>query len=306
MSCPESLFIECAMEPQAILDSEVRNWVRWCVGEAEGCYLSKIPVAWRRMVEESMARGRVGPGVVKQAKTRIEELHSRGAFLERRGSTRGGDGTWCGTAVAEHECQPFHAIVLSAETFAAGRPSGPFVYPGDESAEPTELKAEASCRVPRTPAGIVALSGLLLDAATHIKLVDRYFTARGDRFVPVLKAVLARLVEDRHGRGTESVQIHLEDRFEKDGVPTREETISLLRERLAGCIPAGATVSFHAWPKGLMHDRFVLTHLGGLQYGHGLDQRPDSMVQVTRLNQDDRKAHWLMFSKGRPFLVLFA
>lgn len=55
------------------------------------------------------------------------------------------------------------------------------------------------------------------------------------------------------------------------------------------------------WPKAKMHNRFILTDIGGVQFGHGLDARKEGQPdrdQVHRLPENVWAEIWAQYSVG--------
>jgi len=56
-----------------------------------------------------------------------------------------------------------------------------------------------------------------------------------------------------------------------------------LKRLLATKVPHGTNFYIKRWPDEALHDRFVLTNLGGVQIGHGLDDDDFADKEITTM-----------------------
>ena len=125
--------------------------------------------------------------------------------------------------------------------------------------------------------------GPLLDLSTTVILIDRHFHPGDGTFVRVLCEVARRLLTN--GALQRVTQIKYVTSSIKVSVELMESACKTL---LPSMLPRGIEVKFLVVSKELLHDRFVLTNLGAVQFGQGLDESTGlyegaGQVLVTRL-----------------------
>ncbi|MBC8125876.1 MAG: translation initiation factor IF-2 N-terminal domain-containing protein [Gloeobacteraceae cyanobacterium ES-bin-144] len=128
----------------------------------------------------------------------------------------------------------------------------------------------------------------LLEKASHILLIDPHFDGRKRNFIRVLEAMLDRIpfAEKCKSQNGIRVEYHLAVKpllekakramVEFDMAKFVDETQAAVNE----IRPAWARVDFFVWKQQKygekLHDRFVLTELGGVMFSVGLDARQNS------------------------------
>lgn len=70
-------------------------------------------------------------------------------------------------------------------------------------------------------------------------------------------------------------------------------------------LPSGLTLVFCRWNEDDMHNRFILTNIGLLEFGIGLDEYDGGSTpreeQVMRLSDTDHSKFWAKYSTGAVF-----
>ena len=264
---------EFAIEPEVMATWEHFNVLWLDLGVERGRLLVEYPKNWRKRVHElvdtfskpvraNAIRSRLSDPVLRRSKL----VGACGRPFE------GGD--WLKNALAQQSGeQPFRAIV----TRQAGekRPDVLVVddFPRDE--EPWVVSSQ--CRCPRTAEALYAVVAVLLRHSSELILVDPHFAPDEPRFVePFARMVGCKARWKR-------LELHV-------GLPRdyREEALrDKYERRLQTLIPAGTTLTVCLWPrekeKDKLHDRFVLTERGGVQFGHGLDEGEPQETTVASL-----------------------
>lgn len=214
------------------------------------------------------------------------------------------DRSWLENADREHGRAEFRGIVAREDP--AGRLH---VIVGDrlrEAVPPPLWVTDPEQEVEQTGAKMAAVAGPLFQSASRVAFVDRNFDPGRGRFTAALAAFLNELSKQRRG-SFPTVEYHTGDRTGErpPAVPphTAEEFKRLCESKLAGMIPHGQRVRLIRWRFEDLHDRFVLTDRGGLQYGIGLDEGGGAdarTVLVTRLSQGTASKKLAVFNNGSP------
>jgi hypothetical protein len=137
------------------------------------------------------------------------------------------------------------------------------------------FQATAQRHINRTSAEIVASVELLLRSSKTIKLVDPHFnpsTARWRRMLGLIMNILGA-----SSQTGVKLEIHRVDNALPGNIQRYfDSTIPNLR-------PVGLSVSVFLHPERRMHNRFVLTELGGASFSTGLDDNEDGGYSSTDL-----------------------
>ena len=255
---------EYAVDPVAIAaDWNTFRYVFDKFGSDKGRLVSRLPAKWDKKVKES-AKNAGFPDV--KFKSLIERLNQSKHRVVNFGRTYEAGENWLENIRREHAERPFHAIVCTDDTL-------PCSLSPDECSDDHDL---VHCPVSRTiPRTADAIADILLPFAWTsrcIDIVDPFFdlTSRPERndYLSPLRQLLGKLVTAREARRV--IRVHHGNRDQNP--PPRLNAEWALRCFSDG-LRAQVVLEFHAWeelPAGEdLHDRFLLTEIGGLQVGAG-------------------------------------
>jgi hypothetical protein len=229
--------------------------------------LLELPVFknWKREVY----RAATDLGLSQEDLVRIAELFR--IFSEhkcRRHDTPEYDGTaqWLENAEREYDRRSFAAII--ATTNPRNQP-GVFIDDRLGSATPP-WDCPTGVAPSRTAAEFVTTVSAILANSSVLHLVDPHFRPDRDRHSDVLIAVMAALAIRRSA--VSNVHVHCSD--EDLGLEFFEQKAASLAPR----IPTGMSVKFTRWRERTggekLHNRYILTDLGAISFGVGLDEGP--------------------------------
>jgi hypothetical protein len=281
------VFFEYAIDPAALSNWQSARYFLDAVGPWKGRLLAEYPKKWKRLVYQGLRCGDVEKLSVIE---RLKELDDR-VFVQRAGALQyDGTKTWLDNAMAEHGREPFRALVAS-ET--RGRN---FVLDAAQLDERNPLwRVEHGRLVPRSPEAMTQALGLLLRVSSHVAVVDPYF--RADQVWKT--APLAAFSQLLQGRSA-TLQVHFAEEHVscKFGMEQAERVLPSL-------LPEGVVVSLHCWKeKGggkRFHNRFILTDVGGVQFGDGIEQGgPVQEDRVSILDEPSRRTLWEDFVGTSP------
>ncbi len=260
------MIYEYALEPEM-----VAKWgnVRDCrffidaFGIGKGRVVSRYPRHWVRMVWTAFE------STDDMERKRLEELLARmkEASVKRKNYHWDDSKEWLSNAVIEHERHPFRRILARAN-------------PNDDEAILQEDDIAISpCPGWDTPHGKVVVRNaqemaealaMLLGRCRWVKFVDPYFVLAKTRHRSSLSAFLRLLAAERPVGPPDAIEIHTGD----DGASSE-----WLRDSYEKAIPKGLRVTLFRWrerPNGQrLHNRYILTDLGGVTFLHGLDSGHD-------------------------------
>lgn len=281
---------EYALEP-----SLLNNWkdYRYFVeqfGISKGRLISRYPKPWKRMVYEALAG--IGDREKKQIEEALRHIDDR---MVARIHEWIPSMSWLANAEAEHRRRPFHAII------ARDNPDkNSAVMKGDDIDETNSLwKNNTEIIVAREAHAMAQAVGPLLRISRDIIFVDPHFGPEVARFRNTVREFLYAAVENRGGIPLSKVEIHTSDKAEA-GFFAHE-----CKARLPALIPHGVTVRVVRWRARLggetLHNRFILTDLGGVSFRYGLDEgNTGETDDISLLTTDVYRTRFGQYMSGQP------
>jgi hypothetical protein len=191
--------------------------------------------------------------------------------------------SWLDYAAREHEKHPFSAIL--------GTESAPELVPVYcfsklFFAAPPCWERVGQQHIKRNATSMVEAVLPLLKVSKQLLLVDPHFSLiqpNWERYKPLLKGFIQRASEFNFGKGIFKIEIHTSD--ERGGVQQE------LDAKVKSWLPEGMTVCCFQWPKKQMHDRFILTDVGGVSFGHGLDEFVEGRLKDVLVSVLDHQSY---------------
>ena len=250
---------EYALEP-----SLLSSWDRFQryighFGIHHGRLISRFPKRWKRMVIEGLS----ACGDIERARI-VERLRSIDDRLLPRTHEWNPQQSWLVNAETEHKLRPFHAIVSESNPNASSHVL--LNHDLDETDPPELWKPQRSIIVKREAVAMAAAVELLLRLSTQIVFVDPHFGPENGRHRATLEHFLLAAVQHRSSAATITVEVHTGDKA------TFTFFESECQSRLPSLIPTGIDVRFRRWKREQLHNRYILTNLGGVTFQHGLDE----------------------------------
>lgn len=268
------MFYEFALDPSVLNDvSRCRTFFESF--DRSSRLIADAPKNWIRDAFDAINQiphDQCGPNFKKNLKEKLRKLLNRNLLKNRHSQTNSESLPWNQFAAIEHKSYPFSAILgLNAES----DPVRIFDFENILFEPPECWQAPTQKHVERNASAIVDVMESLLCVSKSIHLVDPHFTftmPAWERFGPILKEIISRSDSYNFGKGIKSISIHTSDKF---GNMSNE-----LRTVTQRWLPEGIEIKVSHWAKATMHDRFLLTDVGGLNYGHGLDESGDQNSQT--------------------------
>lgn len=291
------MIYEFALEPELVASWHDRR-VAYPILCQMGPGLTRVPcsfpaAAWSKLVVEAVqaafpdARAPEAQRARKNIEVLLRHLHDTGTRRNGRLTDRE---PWLDAARREHAAFPFGGIVVRA---SASREA--FLVVADQMPEENfPAWAPPAPPVARQPGELANALAPLLRCATQVRFVDPYFDAGVDAFFAPMKAYLLT-AQNRRSAGDLRVQIHFavsrSDVEQQVRIRGRELTaaamnamgleiatsrLDICERRIKPILRPGVAVRAFAWGEGQtgirMHNRYVLTEVGGIAVQHGLDR----------------------------------
>jgi hypothetical protein len=278
---------EYALEPELVATWGNRQDFRYFVekfGLGQPRIVSRYPKRWKRLVWQAFQSS----DDLERARM-VELLQRLGErMVHRTGYSWDQGRAWSENARAEHKRVPFHAIL------ARENPDGhPRVLVAAELNDAIPLWAvPRAVAIARQAADLAAAVAAMLRIARTVVFVDPYFGPDSFRHRVTLEAFLRAAIQGRCVGDLGLVEVHTS----MDNTGTRAVFEAGCEELLPRCIPAGIrlrVVRLDARAHGeQLHNRYILTDLGGVLFGAGLDEgghgTTDDLVVLDRAQYELR------------------
>jgi hypothetical protein len=263
------MIFEYALEPELVATWSNRSDYRYFMdkfGIGTARVVSKFPENWVNQVQEHAKPQKALDG------TRMVELLKRlqSAMVSRSAGAWNESKTWLGNAIDEHDRRNFYAIL------ARSKPQGNAPILSREDLEEGFSEKEDRKRIPRTKEAICAEASPLLSISKKIHLIDKHFRVNDPRhrwMGPMAGFISAAF--DNRPNDQVRLEIHCCGSDENPKRPSPQEFKNECIQGLSRLIPKGRSLQVKTWkrkPGGDdMHDRFILTNIGGIQFSVGLD-----------------------------------
>jgi hypothetical protein len=285
------MIYEYALEPELVATWSDRRIGRYFIekfGLGQPRVVSRYPRAWKRLVWEAFAGGN------DLDRKRMEELLARlcEVMVKRRAGVWTQSQTWLANAEAEHARSPFHAILARQNSRKHPR----VLIADDLDERATHWDLPRGVTVGRTAASMAATVKSMLRAAESVFFVDPYFGPERPRHRRSLRAFLRALMDGRPSARPQRIQIFTSI----DSTGTKEFFEEECRRSLSTCIPVGVRLSIcrlRQKPNGeRLHNRYILTDLGGVIFGVGLDEGEEGATDdIELLERAQYEKRWQQY-----------
>jgi len=287
---------EFAVDPAVVATWHERERYRFFKGKfglGRPRVLSIFPdPGWARRVLSDFDKGFAGsPSDRQDARKRLEVLLVQlDAEASRRRRAVANEQPWLPEAEVEHGQRPFHRLLSTSNPR-----NNADVLLADDVDEVTPGWHVECGPVRRTADAIAAALAPMLRFAREVKLVDPYFGAPKtyDRWLNTLLRVLEVAHERRRPGEGVSVEFHTSVEWARDKEPLSDaeaervaaHMLRTCRDQLPRKLPAGTALTVAVWSEKVggeqFHNRFVLTNVGGVLIGTGLDAHEGALPTTT-------------------------
>ncbi|GMV24138.1 MAG: hypothetical protein AMXMBFR58_01690 [Phycisphaerae bacterium] len=254
---------EFAVEPELAATwgrlAEFRHFVT-AFGLGTPRVVSRYPRDWKRLVWE------VSKPESELERKRLEELLARLTdTMIKRGAVFDRNQPWLQNAQSEHARFPFAGIVARD-----GDAIGPLLGSENLASSPV-WNCPNGLACSRTSDAVAGALTPLLRICRRVAFIDPYFGPENARHRRPLQAFLRALMEQRPGSPPDEVVLMTS--IKKS---TAEFFRSESQRQLPRLIPSGMTVVLRRLQERAggerLHNRYVLTDIGGILFGVGLDE----------------------------------
>ena len=270
---------EYALEPELVATWGSQQQYRYFLREfgiAQGRLVSRFPKRWARKVWDAFG------GKNDLEKKRLEELliHLQSTMVKREGTAWDDNQTaWLDNAVREHTRYPFQAIL--ARDNPGNRPEILVEENLNRSTCP-QWEMPHSRIVPRTAEAMASAVASMLACCRWVRFIDPYISSCKKQHLRSMEAFFKILVDKRPVGPANQIEVHT-----KAEGASRDYLLKFYRQ----IAPAGLQITMYLWRERAngqrLHNRYILTDLGGVSFQHGLDCGRDGETDdLARLDSD--------------------
>jgi len=284
---------EYALEPELVATWTDRRDYRYFVerfGLGRGRIISRFPKRWARLVWEQLE------GAGEMERKRLEEVIVRLSerVVRRAGIDWDAEASWLENAEREDTRCAFRAIL--ARTNPRGHPSVLVAADVDEDSEPRWAVPHGQA-VERKATVMANAVASVLRCSSVVIFVDPHFGPERPRFRRPFEAFLERMVRNRPGGPPDRIEVLTE--IEKTGTP--EFFRSECDARLPKNIPEEVRVVMRRLRQKtageIFHNRYILTDIGGVIFGIGLDDGDDEETDdLNLMARAQYELRWAQFA----------
>lgn len=281
------MIFEYAISPSLFNTEDRVALLATSLGMDHGRVVSDFPKdMWEQFALGFIKKHAQGEVQLKAWKECLYSLKKRAAIVRRQAAGWDQSKSWSENAVVEHQRHRFQAIVDEKPNAGCAE----VVQVGVPLAMSALWAVRGDCHIDRRAVAMVDKMQALLDISGTIILIDRNFSIDG-RFTNVLVQLAKYVVNAKKGPAVTQIKYVV-----SDAVYSPPEMQQRCAELLPGLLPAGASVKFLVKHKSRLHDRFVLTERGCLDFGAGLDEG-NGQVLIKRLGHEAWAREWNEWDK---------
>lgn len=288
------MFFEYALEPELV--------AQWCDRTGFAAFMqrfgidarrivSRFPKRWERSVEDAFFQRYPTPTFTqKQRKMQIISYLTK--RMVRRGSANFDNSiSWLENAEQEHADRPFGGIVACANPRQHAAVA--VVCSSDDILERFDQIPQGSREVARAANEMASALAPLLRCCGYAVFVDPHFDAR-QRFLEPFRHFMEELVVKRVAHSPPITELHIAVENQLNPASELQEAnqrLARLQRDLPNVIPRGHAVRVVVWREKLrgqkLHNRYLLTDIGSVSFGTGLDCNEESFHQNLPQAQTD-------------------
>ncbi len=276
---------EFAVSPMLCTNYQDLRFFLATFGREHGRLFSDIPrKKWMKFARVAIKHSDNGQVEKKRLVAGIEKLTKKAIYCRNSVPVIGSE-DWLDHAIAAHEDRPFEAIITDG-------------YDGDdecilknehEFTENPRWNIPLDKMVERNPQSMITAIKPMLDCAREVILIDRNFDPEKFRWLQLIIGLADFFSKREFSPSINKINYHMGNRL----APHHVEL--LCKKNLSTSLPTGITVNFIFWPWEELHDRYILTDIGGMDFGIGLDIHDGSgpeNVKISRISENTRQQWW--------------
>ena len=148
----------------------------------------------------------------------------------------------------------------------------------------------------------------LIDQSKEILFVDPYFRGDNSNYLKPIKKFLEIIHRNPKNIKRTKISFH----HNNGSIDSRFSPVDIIykwKEKLIPIVPPDIKLELFIWENRKMHNRYVMTEIMGVQYGHGLGEGGDSLNnedEITPLDKETYRERREKFNDPSltPYLVI--
>jgi len=233
----------------------------------------------------------------------------------RRGSAKfDGTTSWLENAEIEHVERPFSGIVAVSNPRL--HTAVVVVSSTDDILTRFDKEYPGSREVARTANDMATALAPLLRCCEYVVFVDPHFDAM-ERFIRPFKLFMEELISKRVTGTVPTTELHIAvDNQLNPTIELRQanQRLASLQRALPNVVPCGHSIRIVVWKEKLrgqkLHNRYVITDIGSVSFGVGLDCNEESFNQnlpqsqtddICCLSEDHQDKRWCEYVSAPAF-----
>jgi hypothetical protein len=270
------MIYEYAVEPILMTEKGTSSNIVNSFGPDKGRLISDFPEGWYEEVR-SLIRKAKKPMANKASINRLNRLGEQGAIIKRALQKPWAKRSWLINAETQNSLRPFRAIVANIEEADLDRN----IIPGKTADDSYDCwRVERVITVPRNAKNMGEAIRPLLELSSEIVFVDRYFNPNGIWFRNVLEYFLEIVKNRQSGILVKRIIYHFSLQDNTDKNKFKEDATKKLEQ----LIPENINLIFQETADGIFHDRLVLTNIGSVALGIGLQEYEPNSNSDKKIN----------------------
>ncbi len=294
------MIYEFAVEPELVaqwgLDIKDYRYFVDCFGLGRTRMVSEFPKlkTWRRDILR--AAENAGDLQRQRVDALLGVLTER--MVKRQGCAYDGNVAWLENAEKEHGRCPFHLILARDNPRRAGRVLAQSVIADPEDAR---WKIERTVSVSRTRDEFARAFAPMLSNCQEAHFIDPYFSPGDPDYRTSLEAFLDAMLDNRGGPLPGPVTVITSEKSKAAPFSSSHGDGDL--QKLSRHIPRGMEVVLKRYKErgggAELHNRYILTNLGGVFLGKGIDKGDSGhMDDVALLEKEHYLLRWKEYVEG--------
>lgn len=287
---------EYGIEPESLVGLEKYTEIIQHFGIHRYRLIRKYPSKWRNLVLKA------NDGLPVVQKHRLTERLAKltncmsACRLSNAGNpTFDGNLSWLVNAENYHSMHPFHGLLCTTNPR-----TNPIVVDSENIDENNPIfSVHDSHIINRSAVDMSESIRPILESAKEIHFVDKYFQNLNPRHIRPLIEFL-KIIFNRNNNVPINKVIYHTGNLTFSGAQFETELRRLLRNN----IPANTILGIKRWPDADLHNRYVLTSIGGVNYGIGLDDSDGVTDQIDTISCYDAQQSMIIRANNTltPFM----
>ncbi len=294
---------EYALEPELVAtwtDPSICRSFKENFGLGQGRVVSQYPEHWNHLVRDA-SRGNNDLAQNDLAQKRLVELlvHLSEQMVRRSDAQWDGKSTsWLENAECEHKRRPFHAILARTNPKSLAH-----VLTECEIGDSALWKVGHGRHVKRNAVEMAEVVAPMLECSSDVIFVDPYFRPGVQKWRRPFKAFLERMVRQRPSEMPTRIEVHTSNKFDDD--KTDKFFRGKCDAKLHKCVPEEMKVLVRRLKQKQngekLHNRYILTDLGGVTFGIGLDEGNEGETDdITLMDRGQYELRWSQYGGDPP------